>query len=184
MILFLLAAGAGAWLFVVRPLLPRSEAAWEAQIEQHAIELIQLIRHEPWIEDESEYAAAWEKRRALYDASHAEELRRRLLVYIDWDMAEYAEAKDIYVSGRAPGRPSRALLDAQARFRDAYGKFAEEMIEKSRRTLLEKAYLASPRVAQGNDPDLPAYDQFYDELRSNWLPRARDRVERLTAPVE
>lgn len=178
----LVVAGAALWTFVARPLLGPSSREWEAQVAQDAIPLTQLLRYDFRVEDSAAIDAAWEKRRALYDASHLAELAERLTAFVDFQTAEYADAKDIYLSGRRPERPSSATALAHARLKEAFPDAAGEMIAQYDRRVREAAYTASPKVALGEDPDLTRYDEVYDDVVSRWLPEARETIRRLTEP--
>lgn len=174
--------GAGAW-FVVRPMLGPSAAQWDAQIRQDAVPLTQLLRFDFRVEDAAIVEAAWEKRRVLYDEVHLGDLRERLSAFVDFQVREYAEAKDIYLSGRDPGRPSMDELALNERLRRGFGEeAAQEMLRQYAERLREAAYRASPKVAGEPDPDAPRFDEMYDELVGDWLPQARAAVDRLTAP--
>jgi hypothetical protein len=182
-ILFLLAAGAGVWLFVVRPFLGPSEAQWDAQVRQDALPLTQLLRYDFRVEDAQIVEAAWEKRRVLYDEAHLGDLRERLRAFVDLQVREYAAAKDIYLSGRDPARRSTEELALNERLRRGFGdEAAQEMLRQYGERVREAAYRASPKVAGEPDPAAPRFDEMYDELVAEWLPQARAAVERLTAP--
>jgi hypothetical protein len=179
----LILIGAALFWFGVRPLLGRSDAAWEALVRQNSVELTQVLRPDPWVEDSPQIDAAWDKRRAQYDEEHLLVLRGRLMAYVDFVLAEWADAKNIYLSGRLPDKPTDNALAAQAKLKEAFGADADEMIKQFREHVREPAYKASPKVGGGLDPDLPRYDEMYDKLAADWLPKARARVERLTAPT-
>jgi hypothetical protein len=181
--LLLVLAGAGAWVFVVRPLLGPQESEWDAQIAQDAAPLTQVLRYDLRVKDASAIDAAWEKRRALYDESHLAKLRETLLAFVEFQVAEYADAKEAYLAGRDPSKPSAQALVAQSKLRDAFGPVADEMIAQYKERVREAAYRASPVVGGGADPNLPRYDAVYDDLVSHWLPQARASVERLTSPA-
>lgn len=178
----LVLGGAALW-FVIRPHLPFAERAWDAQMTQDATSLTQLVRRDLEIEPSPAIDAAWEKRRVLYDAEHLAKLRDRLLAFVDFQVAEYADAKEIYVAGRDPSKPSTQALVAQAKLREAFGPTADEMISQYKDRVREAAYKASPKIGGGADPDLPKYDAIYDDVVAHWLPQARATVERLTSPV-
>jgi hypothetical protein len=180
--LLLVLVGAGAW-FVVRPLLGPSAAEWNAQATQDAISLTQLLRYDLRVEDSAQIDAAWEKRRALYDEAHLADLRDRLNAFVDLQVREYGEAKDIYLSGRDPTRRSTSELALNERLRRAFGPAADQMFEQFGGRVREAAYKASPKVGGEPDPEAPRYDEIYDDLVKSWLPQARATVERLTAPT-
>ena len=173
--------GAAFWAFVVRPLMGPPAVVWEAQIRQDSIDLIQVIRPDPWVEDAPGWKAKWGVRKSLYDQAHLDELRARLLAFVEFELAEYAEARDIYRSGRYPERPTEAARAAQERLREAYGDEAQKMIDQFRNAVREPAFRASPAVAQGVDPDLPKYDELHERILVDWAPKARARVAELTA---
>jgi hypothetical protein len=175
------AAGAGLW-FLVSGLMGPSAAQWEAQVAQDATDLVQVVGHEPWVEDEAAVFAAWDKRKALYDQEHLAELRSRLHAYVEADMAAHAEAKSVYLSGERPERTSAAMRAAEDRLREAYGDAAEPFLARWRDDLLEAAFQASPVTAGGEDPTRADFAEIHDRLASRWLPLARERVERLTRP--
>jgi hypothetical protein len=177
----LVLAGAGLWLFVARPLLGPPELDWQVQIADDALPLTQLLRYDLRISDTAKIDAAWDKRRVLYDASHLAMLRGKLLAFVEFQVAEYADAKESYVAGRDPGKPSTQALVAQARLREAFGPEAEKMISDFRANVRDAAYKASPKIGGGADPDLPKYDAIYDDLVAHWLPQARATAERLTS---
>lgn len=178
----LVLAGAGLW-FVVRRYLPSSEREWTAQIATDALPLTQALAYERPLADTADFDRAWEKRRALYDAAHLARMRDRLTAFVEFQVAEYADAKEIYLAGRDPAKPSTNALLAQQRLRDEFGDQAKWMIEQYATSVREAAYKASPKVAGGADPDLPRYDERYDDVVTVWLPKARAAVERLTSPA-
>jgi hypothetical protein len=176
-------AGAGAWLFVVRPRLGPSAAEWEAQISADATPLTQLLRYDFRVESAPEVDAAWAKRRALYDEAHLATLRERLTAFVEFQVAEYADAKEAYLAGRDPTKPSTQALVAHTKLREAFGPVADEMIAQYKERVREAAYKASPKVGGGADPEAPKYDLVYDDLVTRWLPEARATVARLTSPA-
>jgi len=177
----LVVAGAALW-FVVKPHLPPSAREWEAQVAQDAIPLTQLLRYDFRVENAAEIDAVWEKRRSIYDEKHLAELAERLTAFVDFQTAEFADAKDIYLSGRRPEKPSSATAIAHSRLKAAFPVTSEEMISQFDKRVREAAYTASPKVAGGDDPDLPKYDAIYDDLVARWLPEARATIRRLTEP--
>lgn len=177
-----LAAGAGLWLIVRDRFLGPSDAEWQAQIAQDAADLVQILGHEPWVEDDGRVFGAWEKRKALYDDERLGELRARLEAYVEADMAAHFEAKDVYLSGRRPENASGDLRGAYEALRRSFPARAESWIERWRKELLDPAYLNSPQVARGDDPDRIDFAAIHDTLREEWLPNARERIERLTRP--
>jgi hypothetical protein len=176
--LFLVVAGAALWIFVIRDALPPSERAWRAQIALDAPQLTQLLRYDFQLENARPVEEAWAKRKALYDDEHLAELREKLTAFVDFEVAEYADAKEIYLSGKRPERPSQGALAAQERLRAAFPAEAEEMIAQFRDRVREVAYRSSPVVA-GADPAAPRLDERHD-LVMKWLPEARARVAELT----
>jgi hypothetical protein len=178
----LVLAGAALWMFVVRPLLGPAERDWQTQIAEDSLPLTQLLRYDLRVTDVAKIDAAWEKRRALYDASHLAQLRERLLAFVEFQVAEYADAKEIYLAGRDAAKPSTQALVAQAKLREAFGEPAEKMISDFRDNVREAAYKASPKIGGEPDPDMPKYDAIYDDLVKTWLPQARAAAERLTSP--
>jgi len=179
----LVLAGAALW-FVVRSQMGPSERQWAAQIQQDALALTQVLRRDfrPGEKAEAEVDAAWAKRRPLYDAPHLAELGARLTAFVDFQVAEYADAKDIYLSGRDPAKPSTQALVAYDKLKQAFGADADVMISQFKDAVREAAFKASPKIGGEPDPDLPKYDAIYDDLVKTWLPQARARVERLTSP--
>ena len=175
--------GAGAW-FVVRPLLGPSSAAWDAQVTQDAVSLTQLLRYDLRVEDAGAVEAAWEKRRALYDAEHLADLRDRLNTFLDFQVREYGQAKSIYLSGTDPARHSTGELALNDQLRRGFGEAAAgEMLRQYGERVREAAYKASPKVGGQPDPEAPRYDEMYDDVVKDWLPQARAAVERLTSPT-
>jgi hypothetical protein len=174
----LVVAGAGLSWILVRPMLLRG-AQERAQIEQDAVSLSQFLTYdfqvEAHVEDE-----AWGKRKPLYDDAMLARLREALNAFVDLEVAQYGDAKDIYLSGVRPENPSDAARAAQARVRAAFPTHGEEIIRQFKEGVLEKAYKASPVVGGGVDPDLPRYDATYDDLVANFLPKARARIEEMT----
>jgi hypothetical protein len=154
-----------------------------AQIEQDAVSLSQFLRYdfevEPHAEDE-----AWGKRKPLYDDEMLARLRAALEAFVDLQVAEYGDAKDIYLSGVRPEKPSDAARAAQTKVRAAFPTAGEKMIEQFKDGVLEKAYAASPAVGGGVDPDLTRYDATYDDLVANFLPKAKARIAEMTKPPE
>lgn len=179
----LVLVGAVMWLFVARPLLGPSEREWDAQIAQDAVPLTQLLRYDFRVVNAADIDAAWEKRRSLYDAKHLADLAERLTAFVDFQTAEFADAKDIYLSGRRPEKLSSATAIAHARLRAAFPATAAEMISQFDKRVREAAYTASPKVALGEDPDLTKYDEIYDDVVARWLPEARATIRRLTEPA-
>lgn len=174
--------GAGAW-FVVRPLLGPSAEKWNAQMTQDAVSLTQLLRYDLRLENTAEIDAAWEKRRALYDAEHLLELRGKLDEFVAFQVQEYSAAKTIYVSGCSPRFHSTGDISLDE-LRRAFGDAAAtEMVRQFGERVREAAYKASPKVAGEADPDAPHYDEMYDDLVKDWLPQARATVVRLTTPT-
>ncbi len=179
----LVVAGAALWTFVVRPVMGPSARDWDAQIAQDALPLTQILRYDFQVENAAEIDAAWEKRRGLYDEEHLAELADRLTAFVDFQTAEYADAKDIYLAGRRPEKPSSATAVAHARLRAAFPGPSQEMISQFDERVREEAYKASPRVALGDDPDLAKYDAIYDDVVARWLPEAKATIRRLTEPA-
>jgi hypothetical protein len=176
----LVLAGAALWVFVVQPLLGPSERTWDAQIHQDSISLTQLLRYDFQVDDSATIDAAWEKRRQLYDAEHLDSLRWRLRAFVDFQVAEYGDARDIYQSGRRPETISTVASNAQTKLLQAFPADAPTMIEQYRERVREVAYKASPVVGGEVDPDLPKFDGIYQDVVANWLPKARAKVESLT----
>jgi hypothetical protein len=179
----LVVLGAAAYWFGVRPLLGPSDATWREQIRRDALSLRDYLRPDPWVEDDPKVEAAWDKRRVLYDEKHLERLRERLDAYVDFEIAEWADAKNIYLSGRLPDKPSDNALAARTKLEEAFGDDAKPMIEDFAKGVREPAYRASPKVGGGIDPDLPKFDEAYDKLAAEWVPKARARIGKLTAPA-
>jgi hypothetical protein len=180
----LVVAGAALWTFVVRPLMGPSEREWDAQIAQDALPLTQILRYDFRVEHAADIDAAWEKRRGLYDEEHLAELADRLTAFVEFQTAEYADAKHIYLSGSRPEKPSSATAIAHARLRAAFPGTSEEMISQFDQRVREEAYKASPKVAGGDDPDLAKYDAIYDDVVARWLPEAKATIRRLTEPAQ
>jgi hypothetical protein len=176
--LFLVLAGAGLTWILVRPAVLRG-AQERAQIEQDAVSLSQFLAYDFQVEEHAE-DAAWGKRKALYDDEMLARLREALNAFLDLEVAEYGDAKDIYLSGVRPENPSDAARAAQAKVRAAFPTHGEKMIQQFKDGVLEKAYKASPVVGGGVDPDLPKYDATYDDLVANFLPKARKRIDEMT----
>jgi hypothetical protein len=174
LVLFL--AGAGLSWIVVRDRVTR-DSRERAQIEGDAVSLSQSIHFgaEPRDVD-----AAWAKRKPLYDDAMLAKLRDALNAFVEFEVAEFGDAKDVYLSGVRPETPSEAARAAHERLRTAFPSHADEIIKQFRDGVVEAAYRASPKVAHGFDPDLPRYDALYDDLVANFLPQARARIEELT----
>jgi hypothetical protein len=176
--MLLLVAGAGLSWILVRPMVLRGSQE-RAQIEQDALSLAQFLRYDFQVDAHVE-DAAWMKRKALYDDEMLVRLRDALHAFLDLEVAEYGDAKDIYLSGVRPENPSDAARAAQKKVREAFPAHADEIIQQYKDGVLEKAYKASPAVGGGVDPDLPKYDATYDDLVANFLPKARARIEEMT----
>jgi hypothetical protein len=179
-ILLVFAGFAAGWVFLY-PSIRRSRAA-DVQVTDDANTLTQFLGYEfqvePHVED-----PAWLKRKPLYDEEMLASLRRKLEAFVEFEAAEYADAKQIYLGGTLPDRRSQLAQDAEKRLREQFGpRISDAMAEQFRLSVREKAYQASPKVGGGADPDLPRYDELYDDLVRNWLPRARARIEELTRP--
>lgn len=177
---FLVLAGAGLFVFVVRPALGPTEGEWSAQIDSDAVPLTQALRYDFRLEDAPQFDAAWAKRRVLYDEEHFATLRERLMAFIEFQVAEYADAKDIFQTGRRPEELSGPAQDAHAALRRAFPAQAEEMITQFRDRIREEAYKASPKVGGGADPDREHFDATYDDVIGNWVAGARARAVELT----
>jgi hypothetical protein len=175
----LIAVGVAAWIFVVRPFLPPSSALRDRQVVEDAIPLTQTLRYDFRLDDTSGVDAAWEKRKPLYSPEMLRRLAEALTSFVEFQVAEYGDAKDIYLAGREP-QASPPAAAAHARLREAFGAEADVMIEQYRQAVREKAYEASPRVAGGRDPSLLRWDAVYDDLVTAWLPMARTRIARIT----
>ena len=177
---FLVLAGAGLWMFVVAPILGPSQRTWQAQIELDSVPLTQALRYDVRLERVSQFDAAWAKRRVLYDEAHLADLRERLLTFVDFQVAEYADAKQIYLAGSRPETPSAAASAVHQRLAVAFPGEAATWISQFKQNVREAAYTASPAVAHDVDPDLPKYDSIYDDVVTKWLPKAKARVAELT----
>ncbi len=181
--IMLVVVGAGLGWFVVVPQI-RRPARKGQQVLQDAITLTQLLRYDFRIEDSKPIDEAWNKRRPLYDETMFRELRDDLTAFVEFQVAEYADAKDIYVSGRRPDESSDTARAAQEALRAAFGAEADVMIAQYAQRVRESAYKASPRVGGGLDPAMPRYDAIYDDVVTKWLPQAKARIRELTSPLQ
>lgn len=172
-----LAAGAFLSAYFARSIEPQ-DARFERQIEADLDTWMQFLRPDPRLfktpEEVPEFLDAWEPRRALYDAPHAEDLRLRLHAYLDFLVAEYADAADIWDSGRddvlsAPAKAARETL------RQRLGPLAAKLIEQSDTTVREEAFRTSPLTI--SDPDAPDFRKIYQDVR-DWVPVAKAAVDR------
>lgn len=169
------------WLVLSGPV--RHRRLGDIQVLEDANSLTQFLGYEfqvePHVED-----AAWLKRKPLYDEEMLASLRRKLMAYVDFEVAEYADAKQIYLGGTLPDRRSQPALEAQQRLLAEFGdRVGAAMIADFRKNVREKAYIASPKVGGGADPSLLRYDELYDHLVADWLPKVRARIEELTKAV-
>jgi hypothetical protein len=171
-------AGAGIAWIVVRDRVTRGDRE-RVQIEQDALSLAQFLRYDYRVDAHAE-DAAWDKRKPLYDDAMFARLRETLTAFVDLEVAEYGDAKDVYLSGRRPERPSDAARAAEDRLRAALPSQAEAIVKQFKDDVLEAAYKASPKVGGEVDPDLPKYDEIYDDVVAKFLPEARARVARMT----
>ena len=162
---------------LVRELFP-SDAEWEVQIQADAQTAIQVLQ--PYEIDElpDEFTERWRAQLEPYDGAQRADLRERLLLYLEFLEAEYAEAADIYTAGSDPERPSAALGAIRARLPAAFGTDAQAMV-KDADVLRLDAYRLSPRHG-GLDPDAPDFRIEAQSIR-DWMTIARPRVELLTA---
>ncbi len=145
-----------------------------------AITLVTALRVDAWKVDPERSAqidAAWDARRPAYDEEMRTDLRRRLLAWVDFELAEHADAaQEMYAAGRVPTVVSDTAREARATLVEAFGEQGETWIEESVKGLREHAYRASPEVA-GFDPELPDYRAIFARRATEWAPRARARIE-------
>jgi len=161
--------------------LPASDKTWDVQIQQDTESLLPFVSTQGGVllEPTDAFWDAWNARRKLYDAEHLAELRDGLNLYLDFLMAEHADAREVWISG------NRDVLSDEARarrkeIRERFGPLADALIEDGER-LREQAYVASPEVA-GYDPSLPRYDEVKRAVFEA-MPELRRRVEALTEPL-
>ncbi len=174
----LVVAGAGTAWIVVRPMALRGGLE-RAQIEEDALSLAGFLRYDYHVEPRAE-DAAWDKRKPLYDDAMLARLSETLNAFVDFEVAEYGDAKDVYLSGRRPERPSDAARAAEDRLRAALPSQTDAIVKQFKDNVLEAAYKASPKVGGEVDPDLPKYDEIYDDVVAKFLPEARARIARMT----
>jgi hypothetical protein len=190
--LLLLAAGFGAGMVFRRPIARRLQALLPVTTEQvrlDAVSLLSVLAPDPRLpavlpKDAPEWGPFWEQwdaRRARYSPEQLADLRARLEGFLDFLQAEYADAAEIYRTGRRPEDASDAARELRLRVRQDFGETGEALLRQADE-LREEAYKASPRVA-GVDPDLPDYGEKFDDLLRRWLPLAQARVAELTAPA-
>jgi hypothetical protein len=162
-----------------------TRAVDDEQVRSDAIDLLQVVRPDENLPAElpAEFWAVWDAQRRRYPPERLADLRQRLDAYLDFLQAEHADAREIYRNGLRPEGRSDAAEEARRRVRAAFGDFARTLEEQvdGPKGLREDAYKASPKVA-GFDPELPDYEEVYLDLVQNWFPRARARVDELTAP--
>lgn len=169
---------------VGRALFPPPVASPEERIKADARSLLDVVKPDPrlpeTLDGQTEFWKTWDARRALYTPAELDDLRRRLDDYLDFLAAEYTDCAEIYRTGALDTTQSDASKEARTRIRAGFGEFAEVLIADAAK-LRDTAYKASPKVA-GYDPSL---DNFV-ELKADvflWIPRARARIQELTAPV-
>jgi len=177
--LLLVVGGAGISWIVARHAFTHA-ALERAQIEEDAASLAQFLRYDFQVAPHAE-DPAWDKRKPLYDDAMFARLRDALNAFVDFEVAEYGDAKDVYLTGRRPEVPSDAARAAQEELRAALPSQADAIIKQFQDGVLEQAYKASPKVASGVDPDLPKYDEIYDDVVATFLPKARARIASMTS---
>ena len=165
---------------VVRASLPPPEAAWDAQVGQDALTLLEAVKVRPdhAVPLDQEFWDAWDRRREHYPPERLEELRRILDAYLDFLLAEHADAAEIYTAGDDRVLSERAAAARRA-LTEAFGPAAAQILADADR-LRDDAYRASPVVAPGTS-DLPDYRMLYRAVEEQ-MPLARERVVELTAP--
>jgi hypothetical protein len=168
---------------VGRTLFPPPILAPEDRIRADARSLLDVVKADPRLPEtlagQTGFWKSWDARRALYTPAELEDLRRRLNDYLDFLAAEYTDCAEIYRTGAFDTTQSDASKEARTRIRADFGDFAEVLVAEALK-LRDTAYKASPKVA-GYDSSL---DNFVDAKADlfNWLPRARARIDELTAP--
>ncbi len=133
------------------------------------------------VQTKSEFWERWWDRVEPEDRPFCDELRARLELYLDLMQAEYADAAEIYTSGRLPEGLSETARALRVQARQRLGPEIEETLAGFD-TLRNTAYRVSPEHG-GLDPDLRDLTLENHQLRT-WLPEARSLVIRLTEPPD
>jgi hypothetical protein len=175
-----IAAGGFLWAYAARSI-ETEDQRWERQMQSDLESWMQLLRPDPRLlktpEEVPGFLEAWQARRSLYDAAHADELRLRLHAYLEFLAAEYADAADIWDSGRVDV-VSQPAVRARMVLRKRLGPFADRLIEQSDTTVREQAYLTSPVTIR--DPDATNYRRVYLDIL-DWVAVAKEAVDRHVA---
>lgn len=168
------------------------EADWEAQVASDTEELLKVLGPPPELsvdlDAEPEFWTRWDEHRRAYaeEPRRLEQLRGNLMAFVDLMEAEYGDVRAITLADSSEvvsvmESPSRAVREGRRRIVERLGPLGEAIVADAE-ALREEAFRASPGVA-GYDLDAEDFAELGLRVSTEWAPRARERVRRLTEPL-